>query len=258
MEIRQKLHDTETALRDFIEVTLEKEYGENWLAQCGLKSDRIEILKSEKEKRDEQNISMQEENRLISFTNFADLLDMIEANWENIFQIVFGDLETMRVFLSTLNRYYDPDSHKRALITHQKHLILGISGFIRNRIIVHRSWREGQNDKFPKIESVRDNLGNLWTPGKPKKIKTDLSLRVGDVIEFVITAKAPDDSEPEYRIYPNRWGTGNVLQIELTEKHIGKATSFHLGIRGKQKYHAYKLGHDDRVTFEYDILPGEK
>lgn len=255
MEIRQTLFDTEMALRDFTEAVMLKEYGDNWLSGCGLKNERIELLKREKELRDEENISMQEENRLINFTTFIDLMDIIEANWENNFQIVFGDLETVRVFLFTLHRYYDPDSHKRALITHQKHLILGISGFIRNRIIVHRSWREGQSDKFPKIESVRDNLGNMWMLGKPKKIKTDLSPRVGDTLEFVITGKSADDHELEYRIYPDKWGTGNVLQIELKEKHVGKNTTFHLGIRGKQKFHAYKLGHDDRVTFAYEVLP---
>ena len=49
--------------------------------------------------------------------------------------------------------------------------------------------------------------------------------------------------------------TGNVIQYEIQQSDVGKDISFHVGIKGLQKHHAYPLGYDDRVTFEYTILP---
>ncbi len=257
MDVRQILLDTESTLRDFVSMIMEQQHGEDWIHNSGLSSERIRLLEEEKDANDERKISIQDENRLINNTNIIDLKTIISKNWTGDFEVAFGDWDTLSIYLSTLYRYYDPDSHQRALLTHQKHLILGISGFIRNRIVVYRSWKEGNKKGFPKIESVRDNLGNIWVPGKPKKIKTGLTLHPGDTLEFVITGKDPKDQDLSYRIYPSKWSTNNVQLIELTEKHIGSQTVFHIGIRGPQKHHAYPLGHDDRVTFEYEVLPND-
>jgi len=255
MDVRQILLDTESTLRDFIEVILEQQSGPDWIRQSGLPPERIEYLESQRETFETNRISMQEENRLINYTNFIDLKRILQRNWAGDFELAFGDFNTLDVYLTTLHRYYDPDAHNRSLLTHQKHLILGISGFLRNRIIVYRSWKEGDKKGFPKIESVRDNLGNLWIPGKPKKIRTGLSLQTGDVLEFVVSAKDPEEMDLEYRIFPGKWSSSNVLLIELSDKHISAQSIFHIGIRSKRKYHAFPLGYDDRVTFEYEVHP---
>lgn len=255
MDTRQILLDTASALRDFVQLILAEQHGENWIKTSGLPDERIELLESYREQYMDGKISMQEENRLINYTNFSDLKRMIERNWEGDFELAFGDKDTLKVFLNTLQRYTDPDSHSRSLLTHQKHLILGISGFLRNRIIVYRSWKEGDKIGFPKIESVRDNLGNLWVPGKPRRVKTGLTLQVGDSLEFVISAKDPEDHEMEYRLFPNKWTNSNVLLFELSDKQIGKQSLFSVGIKSMRKYHAFPLGYDDRVTFEYEVVP---
>jgi hypothetical protein len=119
---------------------------------------------------------------------------------------------------------------------------------------LYRSWKEKGKKGFPVIESVRDNFGNLWIPGKAKKIKTELSLQEGDLLEIVVTANDPEDGELEYRIYPEKWTSSNVLQLVLQERHIGKENNVHVAIRSNRKPHAYPLGYDDRITFVYDIL----
>lgn len=256
MDVRQILLDTESALRDFVTVIMKQQYGDDWIYQSGLSDDRLDILSKKQESASKTRISMQEENRVLNQSNLIDLKTIITRNWVGDFELCFGDLNTVGVYLSTLHRYYDSDANNRAMLTHQKHLILGISGFLRNRMVVYRSWKDGDKQGFPKIESVRDNLGNLWVPGKPRKIKTGLSIRPGDNLEFVVTAKDPEERDLEYRIFPNKWTSSNVLLTTITEKQISAQTIFHIGIRSSAKHHAFPLGYDDRVTFEYEVLPG--
>lgn len=109
----------------------------------------------------------------------------------------------MEVWLSALERLRDPDAHRRELLPHQKHLALGIEGEIRNRLVRFRSEQETAEDYFPRIESVRDGLGNIWTPDVNMVSRfhsTDMNLRPGDTVEFVITARDPLDGRLEYGI----------------------------------------------------------
>lgn len=255
MDVRQILLDTESTVRDFVAFILKEQHGDEWLYHSGLSDDRIRLMEQKRAEFENSKIAVQEENQLVNYCNLIDLKVMITRNWVGDFELAFGDLDTLGVFLTTLHRYFDDDSHNRALLTHQKHLILGISGFLRNRIVVYRSWKEGDKRGFPKIESVRDNLGNIWVPGKPRKIKTGLKLHVGDSLEFVVTAKDPEDMDIEYRIFPDKWSPSNVLLTEINEKQISAQSIFHIGIRSSRKHHAFPLGYDDRVTFEYEVLP---
>jgi hypothetical protein len=89
----------------------------------------------------------------------------------------------MRVWLKELERYRDPDAHRRELLPHQKHLILGLSGEIRSRIVRFRSKQESADDVFPRFESVRDSLGSIWTPGGAmnlRMVNTGAILRPGE------------------------------------------------------------------------------
>ncbi len=258
MDVRQILLDTEVGLRDFIAMIMRQQLGEDWILSSGLTEKRIAELFERRERFEERQNSISEENQLVNYTDFLDLKNIIDKNWEGDFELAFGDIETLRTYLTILERYHDPDKHNRQLLTHQKHLILGITGVLRNRMVLYRSWKEHGKKGFPKMESIRDNLGNLWTVGKPKKVKTGVSLRVGDVLEFVITAKDPEDMDLEYRVRPHKWQSSNVLFLEVDKSLIGGATNIHLTIRSPRKHHAFPLGHDDRVTFEYEILPKEK
>ncbi len=255
MEIRQTLLDTELALRDFISLIMRQTYGEDWIKSSGLPDSRLQELEQRREHYESRQNSISEENQLINYADFLDLSQIIEKQWVGDFELAFGDAETLRTYLKILERYRDPDKTGRALLTHQKHLILGVTGVLRNRIILYRSWKEHGKKGFPKIESVRDNLGNLWVIGKPKKIKTGISLHVGDVLEFVITAKDPEDVDLEYRIHPYKWQVSNVIFFEIEDKHIKLSGNVHITIRSKRKHHAFPMGYDDRITFEYQILP---
>lgn len=167
MDLTQALKDTENSLRDFIASILRSKFGDEWINKCGVSEDRIEKWKSRKvdeEKRQETGVV---EERLLYYADFYDLKNILKKHW-NEFTVALGDLKTMEVWLSELEKLRDPDAHRRELLPHQKHLALGIAGEIRTRMIKFRSKQETSEDVFPRIESIRDSLGNIYTFGRSK------------------------------------------------------------------------------------------
>lgn len=168
----------------------------------------------------------------------------------------------MEVYLSELERLRDPDAHRRELLPHQKHLILGIGGEIRTRLVRFRSKQETTEDYFPRIESARDSLGSIWTPNAGHVAKTVFTrqvLRPGDRVDFTITATDPFGEDLEYAAETDQganitWGPTNTFTITVGKEHIGKYFSVLLYIRSKREFHATKY-HDDKVEFDYSVLP---
>lgn len=262
MDATQALKDAENALRDFI-VLLLSNGGADWLARCGVSSDRVEKWKERKAieaRRQEAGVI---EERLIYFADFYDLKTILKKNWASDFSAALGDWKTFEIYLGELEKLRDADAHRRELLPHQKHLILGISGEIRNRIVRYRSKMETPDDCFPRIESVRDSLGNLWVPSMEnatlKAVNTTTSLRPGDVVDFVATATDPEDLQLQYAVavvheVPAEWQNGSTLRFIIGESHIGRTFGLQVSIRSPRPYHA-NGSRDDSVIFFYNVLP---
>jgi hypothetical protein len=255
MEIQQTLKDCENALRDFMAVTLEKQHGEDWINFCQATPEQIKEWEKRKQEDNERHQATTSDEHLINYTDINELKTILLANWEGEFMDTFGDYKLMETYLNILNRYRNPDIHRRPLLTFQKHLILGISGEIRNMIAVYRSYKELDREGFPRIESVRDNLGNVWTPGNPSHLKTGMTVHVGDMIEFVVTAVDPLEEDMMYSVQERGWSPGNVLTSVIEPRHVGKKTAINIFIRSDRKFHAFPNGYDDRVAFHYQVLP---
>ena len=254
-DITQALKDTENSLRDFIAVVLRTKFGESWLENCGVSSERLEKWKERKVEEGKRQESGVIEQRLIYYADFYDLRTILKKHWSGEFSNALGDWKTIEVWLSELEKLRDPDAHRRELLPHQKHLILGISGEIRTRLVRYRSKQETSEDYYPRIESVRDNLGNIYTYGDGN-IFTGMRLRVGDVIEFVITATDPLGEALQYSIMPSlqSWQDGNVISLRLTERHVQQRFQVMLAVKSGRKFHANK-DYDDGVIFNYEVLP---
>ncbi len=258
MDITQALKDTENLLRDFIATVLQKSFGETWLYKCGVSADRVEIWKSRKITEEKQQKSGVVEERLLYYADFYDLQTILKKNWSGEFSAALGEWKTMEVFLDELGKLRDPDAHRRELLSHQKHLIMGISGEIRTRLIRYRSKQETSEDFFPRIESARDSLGNIFTIGGTHAIHTDMCLRIGDVIEFIVTASDPLGDKLLYSktmgTEQSDWQESNVLTQTITENHVSQATEIFLNILSPRKFHAHE-SFDDFVIFSYQVLP---
>ncbi|UOQ97319.1 Swt1 family HEPN domain-containing protein [Hymenobacter sp. 5317J-9] len=254
MNEKQALQDVENVLRDYISAVLENKFGQEWVTKCGLPEDRIkkwgEKLEVEKKKQRYSTC----DPRIIYYSDFYDLGNILGKNWE-LFKSAFGEKKELDVFLGILENCRNSNAHGRELLSYQKHLAIGIAGEIRNRITKFRSMEETGESYFPRLESVHDNYGNSWKIGESAVVRTKTVLRVGDILEFIVSATDPQGERLEYIIWGKDWQDSSNLQLELTNRYVSLDTSILIVIRSKREFHASIDGTDDSMMFKYQVLP---
>lgn len=254
MDITRQIHDAENSLREFLHQIWTNRYGEDWHVNISGASGLYPKWEEKRLPDELEHNSIKGREKLIQYATIDELRMLIKETWGEELQQLFDDRKTLDVYLKILDDYRNPDSRRRELFVYQKHLLLGISGDIRNRIVTWRSKMEA-GGIYSRIESVRDNIGNNWTPGAPRRVKTENSLRVGDVLEFIITASDPEESQLSYRCHHTKWQTNNIVIVTIDRTMIEKQSLFHLMVKSARKHHAYPMGFDDRVSFDYQVVP---
>ncbi len=258
MDIYRALKDTENVLRDFLEFSMERNLGEDWPSQCGIPESKIEIWRERKNLNESDLVPNSGEERLLYHAPFEDLYELVTLNWVGDLQATFTDADRLITYMKIIEQYRSPDIQRRELFVYQKHLLLGITGEIRAKVVAYRSLLEVGKEGYPRIDYIKDNLGNMWVPGKPRRVKTNLTLHPGMQLEFIVEAQDPEEMPLEFKIHGDRWQSGNILFFDVLEKHVKKQTQINITIRSSRKFHAYPLGYDDRVVFEYQIVPRPK
>ena len=259
IDITQALKDAENSLRDFIAIVLHAKLGESWLENCGISSKKLEKWKEHKVDEEQRQESGVVEERLIYYADFDDLRIILQQNWSGEFSDAFGEWKRMEVFLTELKNLRDPDAHRRELMPHQKYLILGIAGDIRTRLVRYRSKKETSEDYYPRIESARDSLGNIYVDDPLHIVQTKMHLRIGDVIDFAITATDPLGESLQYQIDTKytgvtvEWQDSNVFSLKVSKQDVGHFEAI-LNIRSKRQFHQLS-DIDDYVIFKYEVLP---
>ena len=257
-DITQALKDTENSLRDFISVVLGAKLGESWIEKCGVSSQKLEKWKKHKADEEKRQLSGVVEQRLIYYANFDDLITVLEKHWQGEFSNAFGEWDRMEVFLKELKNLRDPDAHRRELMPHQKHLILGLAGDIRTRLVRYRSKQETSEDYHPRIESARDSLGNIYSYADHRLVSTGLRLRPGDVVDFLISASDPLGESLQYRMrymmISSAWQDSNTFSLRVTEREVQKALVVSFEIKSQRQFHT-SSEYDDFVEFSYEVLP---
>lgn len=264
MDVTQAMKDAENSLRDFITEVLHGAIGQHWEQKCGVTDDRLQKWKERREEERKRQESSTADERLIYYADFYDLRTILQKNW-SYFAAALGNLKTMEVLLSELEKLRDPDAHRRELMPHQKNLALGISGEIRSRIIRFRSKQEAASDYFPRIECARDSLGNACTPHhSPSKsaaetVLTGCNLRPGDTLSFVVTAFDPLGQQLLYEVEIDHnpyleWQSRPEFEVTFGQEHIKLGLHVSISMKSNRKYHA--MGYcDDFVDFVYTVLP---
>lgn len=255
MDINQELKNTENALRDFIANLLQEKHGESWIEESGVSKDRIALW----QKRMEID-RLSNDKRLIYYSDFYDLFTILRKHW-GIFKDIFLDLKTTEVYLTLLDGFRNTDAHRREMLPHQISLVEGVCGEIRTKLVKYRSKKETGKDCFARFEFAQDNLGNSWKIGDGVPyVKTDLILRPGDCLEFVVTASDPEGAKLQYSVMgEGDWGDNNKFTFVVQEKDIGKNKAWIILVKSSRPYHADSLTKsDDSINFIYDVLPKQK
>jgi Swt1-like HEPN len=265
-DVHGALKEAENSLRDFIANSLEERFGSEWVDKCGVPPARIEKWWERKEAEVKRQQTGAVEERLLYYADFYDLSTILKKHWSDgnvgFSDALGGKWKTMEIFLDELEKLRDPHAHQRELLPHQKHLILGLSGEIRNRLIRYRSKMETSEDYYPRFESARDNLGTVWLPGRSSGNTGD-RLRVGDTLEFVVSATDPMGETLSYKIrklynqddgWFENWQEDNVLRVSITPEDVRKDFQVAIYMRSPRPYHA-EGAHDGVVSFVYEVLP---
>jgi len=264
LDITQELRDTENALRDFIASVLQRDLGHRWIDQTGVSDERVARWRERKEVETKRQETGVVDERLLYYADFYDLRTILKKHWQR-FASALGEWKVLDVYLGELEALRDPDAHRRELLPHQKHLILGIGGEIRTRLVRYRSKQETAEDYFPCLESARDSLGNLWVPGdllaRMRMVSAKQTLRPGDTLDFVATASDPFGEQLEYAATADNsvsdvWQRDGTFRVRITDRNIGTYFSVSLKVRSLRSSHAAG-SHDDAVQFVYTVLPAK-
>lgn len=168
--------------------------------------------------------------------------------------------EPLKSSLPRWKKLRDPNAHRRELKEYQKHLVLGISGELRTRIMKYRGKRKNVDDYFPVIEAVTDSLGNQASNTRyAQHITAAQQVRVGDEVEIRVFSTDPLGDNLEYsiaRIGQQDWGARNWQIIRFVEADIGKVCDINVMVRSTRSYHAYS-DFDDYVMYRYIVLPAD-
>ncbi len=266
MDISNALKNTETDFRDLITYLLNKKHGKNWIEHCGVTVERIQTWE-EKQEVDLKRIGYND-NRLINYSDFYDLKVIVKKHWDTLFKPIFDNYKEFEILYGILEKFRNPDAHRRELLPFQINLVIGITGKFRSQITSFFSKMETGDAYYSRIEGVQDNLGNSWSIGQPKLITTHCILRPGSTLEFTSSAFDPLGGNLQFAYYPvsdpNKlsdyaWGGDNKFSFSITNEHVSKFFFVHLFVKSERDFHQMKgttVGSvDDKVTFQYEVLP---
>lgn len=266
MDVNQNLKDAENGLRDFVAMILEDKYGKDWINK--IRVNRDDLAKwNQRKKNEEKRLGSPSDERLLYFADLYHIKEILKSNWSNVpeFKEALGEKKEITYWINHLEGFRNLDAHRRELLPHQQHLVLGISGEIRTRLVKFRNKLESWDDYSPRIEFVRDNLGHSCVPsGTGEIIPTGMKLRPGDTLQFVVTATDPQDKEITYGYIPVArrgqaiiWQDENTFSLTVQEEDIGNRFLVQILIKGQSEYHRLR-DYDFEVRFEYEVLPARR
>lgn len=245
----------ENALRRIIERVGSDLHGHEWLVALGVKQKTLATWGRSRDREQLRRGGGLPEDRLIYYSDFSDLETIILENWA-LFELVFVDRSQTEVYLRKLRELRNPDAHRRALTETEKALATGMAGELRTRVTRYMSQQYTPDEFFPRIEAMRDSLGNAFGGGRPV-------VRVGDTIEFTVEGWDPEGAQLEYQwsVTPgdNPWGTAWSTRDRFTwhvlASHIANPAWVNVNMRGPRGPHA-EGERDAGWSMQYTVLPG--
>ena len=196
MDAGAAINMAETDLRALIREVL----GDDWLAKSGCDRARLEGRRSEEHKRRPGAVVEQD---LIAYAEFYELKQAIVRNWD-AFSTVWRTKRYFEAIFDRLEDFRNPDAHSRQLLPFEQHLVLGLSGEMRNTITLYRSSTAVTGEHYPIIELVADSVGNRFTPIEAQQTGSGFTVpsrfAVGDVVRFELKAWDPQGREVSWSV----------------------------------------------------------
>ena len=96
---------------------------------------------------------------MLDFSMFYQLHKLIKTNWESFIPVFGKNAKRLEVWIAEAESVRDAIAHERPLTPHERDLLSGIAGQVRNQISIFRTNSLTANGYYPIIDSVRDNFG---------------------------------------------------------------------------------------------------
>lgn len=251
----------ERVLREAIEWVLKEEIGGAWLRHTGLSDERLEELETRREAETKRRPSVVPSRNLLDYAELYELRKVIEhqSRWP-LFKDVFHNRKRFQVWMDHLESYRNPTMHSRDLLPHEASLLRGIAGEIRNLITRARVETDELDQHFARIERVRDSFGHEATADDPH-VRTDLTLRPGDVVTFTCEGFDPTGAELHWwwhvshgASWPEHEAESDVIEWEVSDGDVAANAHFNVYLIADRKHHRNGSS-DGHVMFRYRVLP---
>lgn len=247
IDVNKELKIIENALRDIISFALNVKYGADWLNYLKLDKDKLEKWENKKNEETKKFRGEVIDNRLIYYSEFHDLVAIIDKHWEDVFKEVFEHKKEIDVLLDKISSYRIAIAHNRELREHQKNFLIGASGIIRHKITEYKADRDNEESYYPKFQNIFIN--DLDIKDKESNIKLyEKNYHVDDEIEVVINVFCPPDVEVTYAIVMSKeysytfsiddFSKSNRKKFKLKKEDIPRTRIF-ISVKSNQDYHRY-------------------
>jgi hypothetical protein len=260
--VSEALAAAENALRDLIETALGGT--PDWMKSSGLSPERIAKIegRQQEEAKSRGGGVANVEKRALYYAELYDLQTILDKNWSK-FASCLGDRKMFMAMFDRLEDFRNPDAHGRELLPFERHLALGITGEIRNRVAIFRSGSGPTKQYFPYIESIRDQFGNVVSGTSPASVvaSAGITLHPGNEVVFELRAWDPEGAALRWTFgVPSHEAARDITPDEglftwhVLDADIGEGVQAFFELFSSRPYHR-NGDDDDRALFVYRVLP---
>lgn len=264
IDVNQELKIIENALRDIISFALNVKYGQDWIGNLKISQEKVDKWKEKMMEETKRYRGTLIDNRLIYYSEFPDLCNIISKHWDDVFKDVFIEKKQIDVLLDIISSYRISIAHNRELKEHQKFFLIGASGIIRHLITEYKADRDNEDSYYPKFQNIFINDLDVFDIKDSIKLHNK-KYHVGDDIEVVINVSCPPDIKVMYAISVTNetfhifsdkdFSESNRMNYKLKKSDI-PSTKVFIAIKSNQDYHRYKTI-DSAEDYYIHVLPNK-
>lgn len=261
----EAVNRVELDLRQLVRIVL----GPQWLQEASAKG--VVDKKKLEDKRDDERgrrPAGATSTDLLDYTEFTQLQTLIlKTHWDK-FAPALNTRKHIETYLSKIAGFRNPTMHARPLLPFEEHLVLGISGELRNRIAIYRNTQEEDSMYYPVVTSITDNFGNTHDGLSNLIVQTGVRMEIGDTVTFTCSATDPDGRELHWKITNNGHGgpdrqvddaTGDevTLSYTFTRADVGEETPLLINLCSSGEFHRHNGSSpsDGSAMFHYAVNP---
>lgn len=258
----------ERALRQVLTSVLRAKHGDGWEAKS-LPAAKLEKWQGraemERVKREKRGVAQTSSNPL-DYSEFYDLLKVLSKQWDLVLPCLGKKSETYPL-LERFETLRDSVAHGRELLAHERDLMSGIAGEIRNKVTLFMSTQDPSGDYYARIEAVTDSFGFSVDAAKTlvvphAAVKTKQVLAVGDIVTFRCQGSDSRGREISWHLRPSH-GTatgesaiGNDVTLRWTVDPSHSGEQIWVGISMTCGGYSRWLGqHNGMAMFYYRVPP---